>query len=66
MDIPDKHAGYTHMALLVPDLDLARAQIEAAGIQLSGGPVQFTPTQRGFFVRDPDRNVIELHERSAG
>ena len=63
MDVPEKHPGITHVALLVPDLDAARARIEAAGITLSGGPVQFGPKMRGFFVRDPDRNVIELHER---
>jgi len=64
MDVPAKHAGYTHIALLVPDLDAARATLEAAGISLSGGPIQFTPTARGFFVRDPDHNVIELHQRT--
>lgn len=65
MDVPHKHPGITHVALLVPDLDAARAAIEAAGIALSGGPIQFGPGARGFFVRDPDRNVIELHERRA-
>lgn len=64
MDVPDKHPGITHIALVVPDLDAARTAIEAAGIKLSGGPVQFTPTARGFFVRDPDRNVIEIHQRT--
>ena len=64
MDVADKHPGITHIALLVPDLDTARATIEAAGISLSGGPIQFTPTARGFFIRDPDRNVIELHQRT--
>lgn len=64
MDVPDKHPGFTHIALLVPDLEAARATLEAAGISLSGGPVQFTPTARGFFVRDPDRNVIELHQHT--
>ncbi len=65
MDVPEKHPGITHIALLVPDLDAARATIEAAGISLSGGPIQFARHMRGFFVRDPDRNVIELHERSS-
>ena len=65
MDVPAKHPGITHIALLVPDLDAARAQVEAAGIALSGGPIQFGPKARGFFVRDPDSNVIELHERRA-
>ncbi len=64
MDVADKHPGITHIALLVPDLDAARATIEAAGISLSGGPIQFTPMARGFFIRDPDRNVIELHQRT--
>jgi lactoylglutathione lyase len=64
MDVPIKHAGITHIALLCPDLVEARARLEAAGIPLSGGPVQFSPHARGIFIRDPDRNVIELHERS--
>ena len=63
MDTPDKHAGITHLALLCPDLGAAQAALEAAGFPLSGGPVQFGPRARGIFVRDPDRNVIELHQR---
>lgn len=63
MDVPDKHPGITHVALLVPSLEEAQKQLEAAGIVLSGGPIQFGPNARGFFVRDPDRNVIEIHER---
>jgi lactoylglutathione lyase len=66
MDVSVKHAGYTHVALLVPSLDEARARLDAAGVPLSGGPIQFSPTARGMFVRDPDRNVIELHERTSG
>lgn len=66
MDVPDKHPGITHIALVVPDLEAARVALEAAGIPLSGGPIQFTPTARGFFVRDPDRNVIEIHQRTTG
>ena len=62
MDVPVKHPGITHIALHVPDLEAARATVEAAGIFLSGGPLQFGPGKRGFFIRDPDRNVIELHE----
>ncbi len=63
MDVPDKHPGITHFALLCPDLKAAQARLEAAGIALSGGPVQFSPAARGIFVRDPDGNVIELHQR---
>lgn len=64
MDVPEKHAGMTHVALLTPDLDQAQRALAAAGIPLSGGPIQFFPGARGVFVRDPDRNVIELHERT--
>lgn len=63
MDVPEKHPGITHISLLCPDIMAAKASLEAAGIPLSGGPVQFTPTAKGIFVRDPDRNVIELHQR---
>jgi lactoylglutathione lyase len=63
MDVPEKHPGYTHVALHCPDLEVAKRELEAAGITISGGPVEFYPGARGMFVRDPDRNVIELHER---
>jgi lactoylglutathione lyase len=64
MDVPEKHAGITHIALLCPDILAAKASLEAQGIALSGGPVRFMPGAQGIFVRDPDGNVIELHERS--
>jgi lactoylglutathione lyase len=63
MDVPDKHAGITHIALLCPDIVAAKASLEAEGFPLSGGPIQFFPGARGIFVRDPDGNVIELHQR---
>jgi lactoylglutathione lyase len=63
MDVPDKHPGITHFALLCPDILDAKTRLEAAGIPSSGGPIQFGPGMKGIFVRDPDRNVIELHQR---
>ena len=63
MDVAEKHPGITHFALLCPDIRAAKAQLEAAGIALSGGPIRFGPGAQGIFVRDPDRNVIELHQR---
>jgi lactoylglutathione lyase len=63
MDVPDKHPGITHFALLCPDILAAQARLAAAGIALSGGPIRFSPVARGIFVRDPDGNVIELHQR---
>jgi lactoylglutathione lyase len=64
MDVPEKHPGITHIALLCPDLLEARARLETAGIALSGGPVRFGPNAQGIFVRDPDGTVIELHQRA--
>lgn len=64
MDVPEKHPGITHIALLCPDILAAKARLEAEGIAISGGPIRFAPGAQGIFVRDPDGNVIELHERS--
>jgi lactoylglutathione lyase len=64
MDVPEKHPGITHFALLCTDIGAAQQRLEAAGIVLSGGPVRFGPGAQAIFVRDPDRNVIELHQRT--
>jgi lactoylglutathione lyase len=63
MDVPEKHPGITHFALLCADIMAAKQRLEAAGIPLSGGPVRFGTGAQAIFVRDPDRNVIELHQR---
>ena len=63
MDVPQKHPGITHFALLCDDIMAAKARLEAAGIGLSGGPMALGQSARAIFVRDPDRNVIELHQR---
>ena len=65
MDVPDKHPGITHFALLCDDLDDATRRLADAGFPLSGGPVRFPTGDEAIFVRDPDRNVIELHRRRA-
>lgn len=62
MDVETKHPGWTHVALGVADLDATMEALQAAGITLSGGPITFPHGARAVFVRDPDRNVIELHE----
>src|SRR4051794_33431517 len=43
MDIPEKHAGITHIALLCADIAAAKAALEAVGITPSGGPIRFGP-----------------------
>ena len=63
MDVREKHAGITHFALLCDDILQAKARLEAAGIALSGGPTRLGEHAQAIFVRDPDRNVIELHQR---
>lgn len=62
MDIDVKHAGYTHVALVVNDLDAAQRLLAKSSIAISGGPVVYPHGARGLFVRDPDRNVVELVE----
>jgi lactoylglutathione lyase len=66
MDVPQKHPGITHFALLCDDILSAKARLEAAGIALSGGPMRLGELAEAIFVRDPDRNVIELHQPLAG
>jgi lactoylglutathione lyase len=63
MDLAEKHPGITHVALLCPDIMAAKTRLEGAGILLSGGPARFSADTQAIFVRDPDRNVIELHQR---
>jgi lactoylglutathione lyase len=62
MDVPEKHPGITHFALLCADILAAKKKLEAAGFPLSGGPVRFETGAQAIFVRDPDHNVIELHQ----
>ncbi len=62
MDLPEKHAGYTHAALSVGDLEEAMRIVESAGHKITEGPVNFPGGARAAFVRDPDGNVIELNQ----
>jgi lactoylglutathione lyase len=55
MDVPEKHAGITHIALRITDVAATKAALAAAGIAISG-----TRGTAALFVRDPDGNVIEL------
>ena len=62
MDVAEKHAGYTHVALRVPDVDVVAATMEEHGIEITGGPMDYPGGNRGLFVRDPDRNVVEFFQ----
>ena len=61
MDVPEKHTGYTHMALNVGSISKALYALREQNIAISQGPVSFGRSDAvSVFIRDPDRNVIEL------
>ncbi|USG61795.1 VOC family protein [Sneathiella marina] len=60
MDISEKHSGYTHMALKISSLPDAESFLNENTIEITG---RFSfKDMNAVFIRDPDRNVIELDE----
>lgn len=64
MDIPQRHAGYTHMALDVTDIKAIEAALNKLGIMITEGPVTLPDGGRMLFIRDQDNNVIEFHQNA--
>lgn len=60
MDEPKRYAGYTHMALEVVSLEKTITALRDAGIEVTEGPVELGGVKTSVFIRDPDRNVVEL------
>ena len=58
MDIETKHTGLTHVSYKVDSIDDAKSFLEDASIPLTG-EFRFRDLH-AIFIRDPDRNVIEL------
>jgi lactoylglutathione lyase len=62
MDVDDKFPGYTHMALHVVSVKAAEDMFDEVGVEITGRH-QFEGINT-IFVRDPDRNVIEIVEHT--
>ena len=53
-----------HIALLVPDVQAARAELEGRGVSFDGDIFDTGVCHMAFF-RDPDGNALMLHRRYA-
>ncbi|MCZ6588638.1 MAG: VOC family protein [Alphaproteobacteria bacterium] len=64
MDVANKYPGYTHVALRVSSIKAAIEALAENDIAITQGPVSFgLDGNVSLFVRDPDRNVVELRGR---
>ena len=64
MDFPEKHTGFAHIALEITDRSEVVEYLENVGIPITE-TVELPDGTVFFFIRDPDGNVIELHQPKA-
>jgi len=62
MDIPERHPGYTHIALDVTNIEAMEKAVKELGIKITEGPITLPDGGVMFFIRDQDKNVIEFHQ----
>lgn len=64
IDVPRKYPGYTHVAFRVSSIADSMRMLRENNIAITQGPVSFGRDGHvSLFLRDPDRNVIELRGR---
>ncbi len=63
MDVDEKYTGITHVALTVSSLGFAKEFMAQNDIAITGA-FSFG-NMSAIFIRDPDRNVIELDSFSS-
>ncbi len=65
MDVPNQYPGYTHVAFRVGSIANTVAALNENAIEITQGPVTFGEDGHvSVFLRDPDRNTIELRGRA--